>query len=87
MVFVHLHTIEYALANCTVITSTFNTVVDFSNSSQRIADKMFNNTMSVTDGLIRLKPVTKVNIQAFVQYKCDTIGLDNNHALVYFKVA
>ena len=87
MVFVHLHTIEYALANCGVITNTFNPVVDFSNSSQRIADKMFNNTMSVTDGLIRLKPVTKVNIQAFVQWTCDTIGMDNNHALVYFKVA
>ena len=66
MVFAPPQTIEDALANWGVLTDTANLMVDISNTYQRITTEMFNNTLYITKGNIRLKPATKLNIRAFI---------------------
>ena len=61
-------------------------MVDGSNAAQSISDEIFNNTRSVTESHIRLRPFTEVIIREFVQWTRDTIRLDNDPVSVYFKV-
>ena len=86
MVFVPLHISEDVLDNFGVLTDTFNIIVDVSNVDQSVATEFFNKTLSATEGFIRLWPVTKFYIWAFVQWTRDRIRLDDDIALVYFKV-
>ena len=78
--------LKVSLANFGVLTGKSNLMVDGSNAAQSISDEIFNNTRSVTESHIRLRPFTEVIIREFVQWTRDTIRLDNDPVSVYFKV-
>ena len=69
-----------------VFNNNFTTCLDIEFSELENSWKTYS-TLSVAEGLIRLRPGTKVNIWTFFQWTRDRIRLDKDTALVYFNVA